>query len=110
MRAAVLRQVGGDLAVEEVAEPEGDAVVSVRAAGVNFADLLIRHGLYPQMPELPYVLGSEVAGELDGQRVLAFTRVNGGGYAERVAVDRDWTFAPGLTLVAMRLDLPAHSA
>jgi len=93
MRAAVLRQVGGDLAVEEVAEPEGDAVVSVRAAGVNFADLLIRQGLYPQMPELPYVLGSEVAGELDGQRVLAFTRVNGGGYAERVAVDPDWTFA-----------------
>ena len=93
MRAAVLHEVGGDLAVEEVAEPEGDAIVSVRAAGVNFADLLIRHGLYPQMPELPYVLGSEVAGELDGQRVLAFTRVNGGGYAERVAVDPDWTFA-----------------
>ena len=93
MRAAVLHEVGGDLAVEEVAEPEGDAVVSVRAAGVNFADLLIRHGLYPQMPELPYVLGSEVAGELDGQRVLAFTRINGGGYAERVAVDLDWTFA-----------------
>ena len=93
MKAAVLHEVGGDLAVEEVAEPEGDAVVSVRAAGVNFADLLIRQGLYPQMPELPYVLGSEVAGELDGQRVLAFTRVNGGGYAERVAVDPDWTFA-----------------
>jgi len=93
VRAAVLHEVGGDLAVEEVAEPEGDAIVSVRAAGVNFADLLIRHGLYPQMPELPYVLGSEVAGELDGQRVLAFTRVNGGGYAERVAVDPDWTFA-----------------
>ncbi len=45
------------------------------------------------MPELPYVSGSEVAGELDGRRVLAFTRVNGGGYAERVAVDLDWTFA-----------------
>ena len=93
MRAAVLHEVGGDLEVEEIAEPEGDAVVSVRAAGVNFADLLIRNGLYPQMPELPYVLGSEVAGELDGRRVLAFTRVNGGGYAERVAVDLDWTFA-----------------
>ena len=45
------------------------------------------------MPELPYVLGSEVAGELDGRRVLAFTRINGGGYAERVAVDPAWTFA-----------------
>jgi NADPH:quinone reductase len=92
VRAAVLHEVGGGLDVEEVAEPEGDAVVSVRAAGINFADLLIRHGLYPQMPELPYVLGSEVAGELDGRRVLAFTRINGGGYAERVAVDPDWTF------------------
>ncbi len=93
MRAAVLHEVGGGLEVEEVAEPEGDAVVSVRAAGINFADLLIRQGLYPQMPELPYVLGSEVAGELDGRRVLAFTRINGGGYAERVAVDPAWTFA-----------------
>ena len=92
MRAAVLHEVGGDLRVEEVAEPDGDAVLSVRAAGINFADLLIRHGLYPQMPELPFVLGSEVAGELDGRRVLAFTRVNGGGYAERVAVDPAWTF------------------
>jgi NADPH:quinone reductase len=87
VRAAVLHEVGGDLLVEEVGEPAGDAVLSVRAAGVNFA------GLYPQMPELPYVLGSEVAGELDGRRVLAFTRINGGGYAERVAVDPDWTFA-----------------
>jgi NADPH:quinone reductase len=93
VRAAVLHEVGGDLLVEEVGEPAGDAVLSVRAAGVNFADLLIRQGLYPQMPELPYVLGSEVAGELDGRRVLAFTRINGGGYAERVAVDPDWTFA-----------------
>ncbi|HEX6763132.1 MAG TPA: zinc-binding dehydrogenase [Gaiellaceae bacterium] len=92
MRAAVLREVGGDLSVEEVADPEGDAVLTVRAAGVNFADLLIRRGLYPQMPELPYVLGSEVAGELDGRRVLAFTRLSGGGYAERAAVDPTWTF------------------
>jgi NADPH:quinone reductase len=92
MRAAVLHELGGDLRIEEVADPDGEAVVSVRAAGINFADLLIRHGLYPQMPELPYVLGSEVAGELDGRRVLAFTRINGGGYAERVAVDPAWTF------------------
>ena len=93
MKAAVLHEVGGDLELEEVAEPEGDTVLAVRAAGVNFADLLIRQGLYPQMPEFPFVLGSEVSGELDGRRVVAFTRVNGGGYAERVAVDPDWTFA-----------------
>ena len=40
------------------------------------------------MPELPTVLGSEVAGELeDGTRVMAITS-GGGGYAEQVAVDR----------------------
>ena len=96
MRAAVLRGVGGpeQLVVEEVPEPEatadGHVVVDVRAAGINFADVLIRLGMYPQMPELPAVLGSEVAGELDGARVMGFVRSEGGGYAERVVVDRRW--------------------
>jgi NADPH2:quinone reductase len=92
MRAVVLREVGGDLALEDVPEPEGGSVVHVRAAGINFADVLIRRGMYPQMPELPHVLGSEVAGDLDGQRVLALPRA-AGGYAERVEVDPEWTFA-----------------
>ncbi len=88
----MLREVGGDLALEsDWPEPTG-SVVDVRAAGVNFADVLIRRGLYPQMPELPYVLGNEVAGELDGQPVLAWPRA-AGGYAERVEVDPQWTFA-----------------
>jgi NADPH2:quinone reductase len=52
---------------------------------VNFADVLVRQGRYPQPPELPTVPGSEVAGELDGRRVMALPR--GGGYAEAVAVD-----------------------
>ncbi len=95
MRAAVLQGIGGpeQLVVEEVPEPEaadGLGVVDVRAAGVNFADVLIRLGMYPQMPELPTVLGSEVAGELDGARVMGFVGTGGGGYAERVAVDRRW--------------------
>lgn len=90
MNAVVLREVGGDLALEEWPEPSG-AVVDVRAAGVNFADVLIRRGRYPQMPELPYVLGNEVAGDLDGRRVVAFTR-GGGGYSERVEVDPQWVF------------------
>jgi len=90
VNAVVLREVGGDLALEEWPEPTG-SVVDVRAAGVNFADILIRRGLYPQAPELPYVLGNEVAGELDGQRVLALPR-SAGGYAERVEVDPQWTF------------------
>ncbi|MFL5925694.1 MAG: zinc-binding dehydrogenase [Gaiellaceae bacterium] len=91
MKAVLLREVGGDLTLEDVPEPGGGPVVEVRAAGVNFADVLIRRGLYPQMPELPYVLGNEVAGEVDGRRVVAFPRA-AGGYAERVEVDPDWTF------------------
>ena len=95
MRAVVLEGVGGpeQLVARNVPEPEageGAAIVAVRAAGINFADVLIRLGRYPQMPELPTVLGSEIAGELDGNRVMGFVRGEGGGYAERVAVDRRW--------------------
>ena len=90
MKAIVLREVGGDLSLEDWPEPAG-SVVEVRAAGVNFADILIRRGLYPQAPDLPYVLGNEVAGELGGRRVLALPR-SAGGYAERVEVDPQWTF------------------
>jgi NADPH2:quinone reductase len=91
MKAVVLREVGGPFALEDVPEPEGGSVVDVRAAGVNFADILIRRGMYPQMPDLPYVLGNEVCGDLDGRRVLALPRA-AGGYAERVEVDPQWTF------------------
>ena len=95
MRAVVLKGVGGpeQLVVEDVPEPEAgekQALVDVRACGINFADVLVRLGHYPQMPELPTVLGSEIAGELDGDRVMGFVRGEGGGYAERVAVDRRW--------------------
>jgi NADPH2:quinone reductase len=95
VRAVVLEGVGGpeQLVARDVPEPEageGAAIVDVRAAGINFADVLIRLGRYPQMPELPTVLGSEIAGELDGNRVMGFVRGEGGGYAERVAVDRRW--------------------
>src|SRR3954463_1963359 len=92
MRAVVLREVGGPLAVEEVAAPADGTVVDVRAAGVNFADVLVRRGLYPQMPELPHVLGNEIAGDLDGRRVIAPPRA-AGGEAGRVEVDPDWVFA-----------------
>ena len=90
MKAAVLTEVGGDLVLTDVADP-AEPAVDVRAAGVNFADVLIRRGMYPQMPELPYVLGNEVSGDLDGRRVVALPR-GAGGYAERVEVDPDWVF------------------
>jgi NADPH2:quinone reductase len=95
MKAAVLHETGQPLSVEDVPEPEagvGQSIVDVRAAGINYADVLIRDGHYPQPPPLPTVLGNEVAGDIDGRRVVAFARLTGGGYAERVAVDDDWVF------------------
>ena len=88
MKAVLLREIDGPLELVDLPDPDaaGGTLVRVRAAGVNFADILIRRGRYPQMPPLPAVLGSEVAGELaDGTRVMSFT--GGGGYAELVAAD-----------------------
>jgi NADPH2:quinone reductase len=89
LKAALLREVDGPFELADVPDPTpgaGQVVMRVRAAGINFADILIRRGRYPQMPELPVVLGSEVAGELeDGTRVMA---IGSAGYAEKTAVDR----------------------
>jgi len=80
---------------DPVAGP-GQVRVRVRAAGVNFADVSARLGLYPDAPPRPCVVGYEVAGTIDavgarvdgglapGRRVVALTRF--GGYAEAVAV------------------------
>src|SRR2546425_3107704 len=74
----------------------GQALVRVRATGVNFADVMARLGLYPDAPPRPCVVGYEVAGTVEGlgpgadgalaagKRVIALTRF--GGYAEAVAV------------------------
>jgi NADPH2:quinone reductase len=91
VKAVVLREVGGSLAYEDAPDPQpadGQAVVRVRAAGINYADVLVRRGQYPQPPALPAVPGSEVAGELNGRRVAAFA--SGGGFAELAVVDLDW--------------------
>jgi NADPH:quinone reductase len=90
VKAVVLRETGGPerLELAEVPEPavgDGQVPVRVRAAGVNFVDLLIRQGRYAQSPDLPYVPGNELAGEVDGRRVMALT--GGGAYAELTAVD-----------------------
>ena len=95
MRAVVLDEER-TLALRDIPEPlpgEGQVLVRVRAAGVNYADVLVREGRYPQPPPLPYVPGSEIAGETeDGRRVLAFVRIEGGGFAERAAAEREWMF------------------
>lgn len=90
MRAAVLAAVDAPFDIRDVPDPapgDGQALVHVHAAGINFLDVLIRRGRYPQMPELPVVLGSELAGELeDGTRVMAL--VSSGAYGELAAVSR----------------------
>ena len=109
MKAAVLPAVDAPFELRDVPDPtpaEGEALVRVRAAGINFLDVLIRRGRYPQMPEFPTVLGVELAGELeDGTRVMAL--VPAGAYAELVVVPRaslvplpeNTTFAEGAGFV-----------
>jgi len=90
LKAAVLPAVDAPFELRDVPDPvpqNGEVLVRVRAAGINFLDVLIRRGRYPQMPELPAVLGYELSGELeDGARVMAM--VTTGGYAELAAVPR----------------------
>jgi len=69
----------------------GEVLIRVRAAGVNYADLLQARGLYPPPPGAPQEPGLEVAGEVaaigagverwrEGDAVCAL--IDGGGYAE----------------------------
>ncbi len=74
----------------------GQLRIAVRAVGVNFADILVRQGLYPGAPRPPCVVGHELAGVVDavgdgvdpvwiGQEILALTDY--GGYAEYHILD-----------------------
>ena len=95
MKAVVLDEERR-LELRDVPDPEpseGQTLVRVRAAGVNYADVLIREGRYPQTPKLPFVPGSEIAGETgDGRRVIGFVRAEGGGYAEQAVAEDEWLF------------------
>ena len=67
MRAAQVERLDGPEAVEvgEVPDPvrgEGEVLVQVRAAGINFPDLLLTQDRYQYKPEVPFVLGGEFAG------------------------------------------------
>ena len=56
------------LELREARDPtpgEGEVRIRVQAAGVNFADVMGRMGLYPDLPPLPVVVGYEVAGTID---------------------------------------------
>ena len=120
MRALVITRHGPPdvLQIEQRPDPEpgaGEVRVSVRAAGVNFADLMARTGLYPDAPKPPCVVGYEFSGLVERlgegvERVRAGDRVIGacrfGGYAERVvvpaaellALPEDWSYEEGAAL------------
>jgi NADPH:quinone reductase len=92
VKAVLLREPGGpeQLELTDLPDPEpgdGQVLVRVRAAGVNFADVLVRQGRYPQAPELPTVLGREIAGEVDGRRVMSASGAESGAYAELAVAD-----------------------
>jgi NADPH2:quinone reductase len=100
VRAVVCRELGSlDNVVVEVRDaPQpgpGQAVVDVRAAGVNYVDGLICQGRYQMKPQVPYVPGGEIAGVVRavghgvtrvrvGERVMAMTGF--GAFAEQVSV------------------------
>jgi NADPH:quinone reductase-like Zn-dependent oxidoreductase len=100
MRAVVITKHGGPgvLQVQEQEDPvlgPGDVRIDVAAAGINFADVMARMGLYQDAPKTPCVVGYEVAGTIlelgdgvegltPGQRVVAGTQF--GGYASQVVV------------------------
>ncbi|MQC17524.1 MAG: NADPH:quinone oxidoreductase family protein [Chloroflexi bacterium] len=93
------------LAIEDIPAPvpgEGEVLIEVHAAGVNFADLLIVKGEYQHKPPFPFAPGAEAAGVVTavgagvtnvevGQRVLAM--LDHGGYAEQ-AIARSHEVTP----------------
>jgi NADPH:quinone reductase len=105
MRAVQVSKLEGPESVEvvEVDEPvagPGQVLIDVESAGVVFPDLLLTRGLYQMRPELPFTLGSEVAGTVrsapDGSGLAAGDRVAAmcvlGGFAPTVAVPAAQTF------------------
>jgi NADPH:quinone reductase-like Zn-dependent oxidoreductase len=108
------------LAVQEGDAPQvepGKVLIRVRAAGINFSDLLARQGLYPDAPKPPCVMGYEVAGVVEtagdgfraGQKVIALTRFR--GQSELVTVPpsmifplpEQWSFEQGAALPVVYL-------
>lgn len=100
MRAIWITKAGGPevLEVRETPDPvagSGEVRVKVRAAGLNFAEVMARQGLYPDAPKPPSIVGYEAAGVVDavgpgvegvsvGQRVIALSRF--GAHADTLVV------------------------
>ena len=102
----VATRIGGPevLELQDVPEPvatEGQVLIRVHRAGINFADISSISGAYAQAPKPPFIPGLEVSGHevVSGRPVAAI--VASGGYAEVVAADRRMVWdADGLDLDA----------
>jgi len=108
MRAWQVQRLGDPeqaLQLAEVEEPRpepGEVVIEVRAAALNFFDILLCRGEYQERPELPFTPGGEVSGTITeagdganlriGQRVIATPPLPRGGYADKVAVPESSVF------------------
>jgi NADPH:quinone reductase len=108
MRAWQVQRLGDPdqaLQLAEVDEPRpgpGEIVVGVRAAALNFFDILLCRGEYQERPELPFIPGGEISGVVQevgegadlqvGQRVIATPPLPRGGYAEKVVVPETSVF------------------
>ena len=100
MKAIVLTKTGGPdkLVVSDVSEPvpgPGEVRVKIHYAGINYAELLSRKGLYGWAPKRPYILGMEASGVIEelgdgvdssllGQEVMVGAKT--GSYAEKIVV------------------------
>ncbi len=100
MKQAVLYQTGGpdSFQICEMDEPEikqDEILVRVDHAGVAFADVMMRHGVYPKMPKLPFAPGYDICGIVlktgvkvsnikIGDKVIALTQY--GGYSQLAKV------------------------
>ncbi|MFA5140266.1 MAG: zinc-binding dehydrogenase [Elusimicrobiota bacterium] len=93
MRRIVVKKPGGHEALELVESPDpvpgpGQVLVRVKNAGVNYADCLVRMGLYSAAKGLyPVAPGFEFAGSIDDEPVFGITRF--GAYSDRVAVPKE---------------------
>ncbi len=107
MKAIRIHEFGGaeQLKFDEIDKPSpgaGEVLIKMEAAGINFADTMLRQNKYLFTPELPFTMGFEVAGTIEevgegvehlqvGSKVVSMRR--GGCYAEYVKADAQTTYA-----------------
>ncbi len=103
MKAVLCKSFGppDTLVYEDIPSPvpgKGEVVITVKAASVNFPDVLIIENKYQMKPQLPFSPGSELAGVVKsvgegatrfkpGDKVIAFT--GAGAFAEEVKTEED---------------------